>query len=146
MNHDHFDKEHILTARADLVRSRLHATLTALDKRRHDALDVPLQISKHLGIVAGIAALTVAGAVVVGFVRAASAARRRRRARWQLLRRAWEHPERVAQPEETLTGKIAKAAALALARYVVGKLVAGRATENEQEAKALSSGDRITSV
>lgn len=146
MNHDQLDKEHLLTARADLVRSRLHATLSALDRRRHEALDVPLQISRHLGVVAGVAAVTVAGAIVVGVLRAASAARRRRRGRWQLLRRAWEHPERVAQPEETLTGKIAKAAAVALARYLIGKLVTAHEANENGELKALPQASERTTA
>ena len=59
-----------LTAEADEARTKLLRTVEALDRRRHDAFDVGLQVRRHA------ARLAVAGAVLVGGVAAAMLFRR----------------------------------------------------------------------
>ncbi len=127
------DDKMLLTARADRARTRLSAALSALDRRRHEALDLPLQVTKHAGAVAAVAAVCVAGVVVMGIFRAATAARRRRRERWLVVRRVWAHPERIAQPEETLMGRVARVAAVGLARFVLSRVLAAAEHEGEKE-------------
>jgi len=109
------------------VRDELDVLLGELDRRRHEALDVPLQLRRH-AVGAGLTALTftlvAAGSVWLTLWR------RRRRARLsaragrlgQAIARMTEHPERVAT-EPTITAKIATAAANAAIAALVKKLL-----------------------
>jgi len=125
------ERETLLTARADLARSRLSATLSALDRKRHDVLDVPLQLTKHIALVGAVAGAAIAGIAVFGIYRMATSGRRVRHERWLLLQRAWSHPDRVAPKEPSLFAKLAKAGAVALARYVVAKVMAAQRASHE---------------
>ena len=115
------------------VREELDTLLGELDRRRHEVLDVPLQLRRHaLGAsvtVAGIAALATAGVWRI------MARRRRRRFwpdRWQdhaealshAVSRMRAHPERVAiEPSPSLTRKLVGAAATAAVASLVKKLL-----------------------
>ena len=113
-----------LTLRANLARSRLAATLSALDRRRREVMNLPLQVGKHMGVLAAVAGACVVGIVIVGVYRATTAAKRRRHERWQMVRRMWTHPERAARLEETTLGKLGQTLLLGAARLVVGRLLA----------------------
>jgi hypothetical protein len=117
----------VLSGEISAVRAELDTLLGELDRRRHDVLDVPLQVRRHavgasLTVLALIA--TVAASVWLGL------SRRRRRdgvgARAGRLRHAvarmTAHPERVAS-EPTVAGKIAVAAASAAVAALIKKFL-----------------------
>ena len=89
-----------LAERADLVRSKLLLTLGALDKRGREMFDVRLQVKRHIVPLSILGAVVVGGTAVILALRSATAERRRRRARWSLLKGVWRHPERVAVASE----------------------------------------------
>jgi hypothetical protein len=64
-----------LTAEANLARSKLLHTVEALEGRRHDALDVRLQVKRNLAPL-GVAAVAIVAVVVAAVVVAGSAAAR----------------------------------------------------------------------
>lgn len=88
---------------ADRIREELLLTLEELDRRRTRATDVKYQVQSHqdLLLAAGAVAVVLAGASV-GY----ATYRRRHRAerlydrRKRALRRAWEHPDRLATGRE----------------------------------------------
>jgi hypothetical protein len=109
------------------VRDELDVLLGELDRRRHEALDVPLQLRRHaMGASLTVLAVTLAAAGSVGL----TMWRRRRRARLsarvgrfsQAITRMTEHPERVAT-ERAMPAKIATAAANAAVAMLVKKLL-----------------------
>ena len=88
-------------ASADRIRHEFERTLQELDRRRHDALDVGLQIRRHAaaaGIAGAAVLLAIGGAVLLVVLRLRSRPRRLRHERWEGLRRAWTHPKWVAAP------------------------------------------------
>jgi len=104
---------------ADRIREELLVTLQELDRRRTEATDVGVQLRKHstgltvvgLGLVAALGA-----AFAWTSYRARSLNRRRRERRYQALRRAWRHPERVAvrSADRALPVELGKKLGLAL--------------------------------
>ncbi len=111
----------------DSIRGELGALVAELDRRRHEALDLGLQVRKHPVAVA-VAAVTLALAVggLVALVvtsrrrlrRPAVRARETRRALARLLQR----PDRVAA-EPSISRKVAAAAATAIAATLARRLV-----------------------
>lgn len=99
MNDEEISQEReILTRKADLVRSRLEATLEQLDHKRHEvmALHAPLEAIAHpplKAILAGVA--TLAAGVGFAIYRIARRPARLRRERSRALQRLWQHPERA---------------------------------------------------
>jgi hypothetical protein len=115
------------------VREELDTLLGELDRRRHEALDVPLQLRRHARA-ASVAALAIAALAAAGVWRAMARRRRRRYwpDRWQdqaealrhALARITAHPERVAvEPSPSLTRKLIGAAATAAVASLVKKLL-----------------------
>jgi hypothetical protein len=110
-----------------VVRGELDVLLAELDRRRHETLDVHLQLRRHgFGVVLTTVAFlgTAAGVVWLSLWRqrrrdrlAAQAGRLR-----QAVSRMVEQPERVAA-EPTILGKIAAAAGSAAAASLVRKLL-----------------------
>jgi hypothetical protein len=115
----------------ETLRSELGGLVSELDRRRHELLDVRLQLRRHPGVVlaaAGAAALLLGGAVAV------AVRNRRRRSRpavraqeaRRALARLLEHPHRVAT-EPSMGVRIATAvgvaAGSAVARRVAERLV-----------------------
>lgn len=92
------NKDQIETT-ADRIREELLTTLKELDRRRHQATDLQLQIQKHsdLLLMVGVGAVALLG---VGLGVGAARKRVRRRhvlsRRFDALVRAWDHPERLA--------------------------------------------------
>jgi len=110
----------------DSLRHELGRLVAELDRRRHEILDVKLQVRKHPGVViaaAGVAALLLGGMVGMAVrnrrehARPATRAREARRAFARLL----DHPERVAN-EPGLALKIATAAGVAAGTVVARRL------------------------
>jgi hypothetical protein len=109
------------------VRDELDTLLGELDRRRHEALDVPLQLRRHaVGAGVTVLAFTVVAAGSVWL----TVWRRRRRARLgarvgrlsHAISRMTEHPERVAT-QQAMPAKILTAAANAAVAMLVKKLL-----------------------
>ena len=110
----------------DVLRSELGGLVAELDRRRHEAFDVRLQLGRHPLVLAGVAtvaALAVGGAIAI----VVRNARRRRRpaARVREVRAALgrlaDHPRRVAA-EPSISNKLLTAALVALATTLVKRL------------------------
>ena len=122
-----------LVREADLARARLLDTVEKLDQRRHEMLDPGVQLRRQLRPIAvgGFVVVAVAAAGA-GFVahRIATAAQRRRRERWRLVRDMWRHPERAMRGERrslaesvlrsTLVALVTTAASTLARRMLVG--------------------------
>jgi hypothetical protein len=115
------------------VREELDTLLGELDRRRHEALDMPLQLRRH-ATAATVGAVAIAGVVGLGVWRVMARRRRRRYwpDRWQdhaealrdALSRMRAHPERVAvEPSPSLPRKLIGAAATAAVASLVKKLL-----------------------
>jgi hypothetical protein len=109
------------------IRGRLDQSLAELDRRRHEATDVKLQIRRHPGAVA------VAGGVVLlllgGVAYAIWAAHQRERPVSKARRlklavgRMIDQPQKVAKAELTVPEKILAAAGTAAATILTKKLI-----------------------
>ena len=99
---------------ADRIRDELMLTLQELDRRREHALDVRYQVHQHEELLkaAGGVLLVLAGAGISYAVwRSRHREERLRRMRWEGLKRAWSHPERLArkaEPERPITQELGK--------------------------------------
>lgn len=112
----------------ETLRGELGTLVAELDRRRHEALDLGLQVRRHpavVAVVAGLAAIAVGG--LIAFAVRSRRERRRPTVRAREARRALarllEHPERVASPEPNLPGKVARALAVAAASTLAKRLV-----------------------
>jgi hypothetical protein len=99
------------------VREELDTLLSELDRRRHEALDVPLHLRRHAvgaGLTAFALVATAAGSVWLTHWRGRRRARLKAKAGrfYHALSRMTEPPERVAT-ESTIPAKIVTAAASA---------------------------------
>ncbi len=111
----------------DTLRSELGGLVAELDRRRHEALDLGLQVRRHPVFVA---AVTTAAALLLGAAIALAVRGRRQRRRptvrarqaRRALGRLFEHPNRVAA-EPSLAAKIGIAAAVAVASALARRLV-----------------------
>jgi hypothetical protein len=131
------------------LRGELSDSLSELDRRRRELLDVPRQIQEHAGIFLFV---TVgAGALVAGAVGYAIHVHRRERrfgTRARHLREAVQrmsrHPERVANGEPNIAWKVLAAGLTALASTLAKRLVE-RAVLPERaankESRLLTSGN-----
>jgi hypothetical protein len=124
------------------LRDELGELVAELDRRRHQALDVKLQVRRHKREIALTGAL-LAG-MAVGFLWV-SVRRNRRRQRFgaqvgrfqQAMSRMIERPDRVAA-EPTVTSKVLGAVASAAAATVIRKVLA-RAFEEVMEHRRLAA-------
>jgi hypothetical protein len=104
-----------LMAKADMARARLLHTVAELDRRRHDALNVGNQVRRHMTgllVLAGVSVVGLAGGALYIVHRAATAASRRRRERWRVMRRVWAHPERFGSEPQSFGGKLWRSIAM----------------------------------
>jgi hypothetical protein len=110
------------------LRDEIGDSLAELDRRRREAMDVQLQISRHAVPVAVAAAgvgLVLGGALLYVALKRRHdhkpevVARRRRKA----AMRIYEHPERVARNEGSMHMKILTAGLTALAGAMAKKMV-----------------------
>ena len=117
----------------EAVRTRLDRSLAELDRRRHELMDVKLQVARHPQ------AVVIAGGVVVLLVGAVWLAGRRSRPEPLPLRkarrfgfaaeRAMEHPERVARTPplwEKIAASVGTTVAVALTKRVLDRALASR--------------------
>jgi hypothetical protein len=119
----------------DSLRSELGGLVAELDRRRHEALDVGLQVRRHpllAATVAATAALVVGGAIAL-LVHSRRERRRpstRARETRRALARLFDHPDRVAA-EPSIANKVATAvlamAATAVARRLLERTIAVKA-------------------
>lgn len=118
-----------LVREADLARARLLDTVEKLDRRRHEMLDPQVQLRRQLRPLAigsfVVVAVAAAGAGLVAH-RVATADRRRRRARWRLLRDMWRHPERAMRGERRSLAESVLRSALVTLVTAVASTVARR--------------------
>jgi hypothetical protein len=113
----------VIEGRIGLIRHELGELVAELDRRRHEATDIRLQMKRH-PMIAGAAAVTVAAAIggVIAFAiwnarrreRPAEKARRARRA----MQRLMDDPDHMAR-EPSVTEKILAAAGTAAASLLV---------------------------
>lgn len=113
----------VIEGRIGLLRHELGELVAELDRRRHEATDIRLQVKRH-PMIAGAAAVTVAAAVggIIAFAiwnarrreRPVEKARRARRA----VQRLMDDPENMAR-EPSITEKILAAAGTAAASLLV---------------------------
>ncbi len=111
----------------DTLRGELTGLVAELDRRRHEAFDVRLQLQRHpvaAAIAAATAALVIGGALTI-VVRARRERRRpsvRAREARRALARLLDHPERVAA-EPSAAVRAATAAVSLLATALVKRLI-----------------------
>jgi hypothetical protein len=125
-HHDGNGTQHIEGEIAE-IRGRLDQSLAELDRRRHEATDVKLQIQRHPGIVAvagGVALLLLGGVAY-----AVWAARQRQKPVNKAKRlklafsRMIDEPQKVAKGEPTVPEKILAAAGTAAATILTKKII-----------------------
>jgi hypothetical protein len=111
----------------DTLRNELGGLVAELDRRRHEAFDLRLQLRKHPLLAA--AAATAAALVLGGALALAVHGRRERRrpaVRARETRRAlarlFDHPDRVGS-EPSFANKVGTAVAVAIATAVAKRLV-----------------------
>ncbi len=118
---------HRVAGEIDVLRTELGGLVGELDRRRHEATDVRLQMSRHPIVVAAlatVAALVLGGAIAL-VVRGKRQSRRpsvRARETRRALGRLFQHPDRVAAEPTTAT-KIASAVGVAIATALAKRLV-----------------------
>lgn len=104
---------------ADRLRDGLLTTLKELDRRRQRATDLRYQVQQHrtaLVLTAGGVVAVVGSLVALAQVRGRRRYHHRFQRRWEGLRRAWEHPDRVATQadEAPFLGQLMKKLVLAV--------------------------------
>lgn len=122
----------LIEGEIDELRDELGVLVSELDRRRHEAMDVKLQIQRHAVPVAliGLGALAAVGALIAWRIHAKQERDRpmeRARRLRIALERAAEHPDRVAAQDPTkvsqIGAKVLTVAATTAAIAVTKKLV-----------------------
>ncbi len=120
-----------VSGEVDVLRGELGSLVDELDRRRHEAFDIGLQLRRHP---VAVAVAATAAALVVGGLLAWAVRQRREHARptvrareaRRALARLMDHPERVAA-EPSVGNKVATAVltlvATALAKRVIDRKV-----------------------
>jgi len=97
------DREKIEKA-ADRIRDELMLTLQEIDRRREKALDVKTLVrqgvadhSEQIKAAGGVLLVLAAAGVSYSIWRARTRPARLRAMRWEGVKRAWSHPERLAR-------------------------------------------------
>jgi hypothetical protein len=124
---------HEIEREIDDVRTRLDKTLAELDKRRHELMNVKLQVRRHpetLAIAAGVLILA-AGGVYLAVRRAQRRNEPLERARRFRLatRRAVQHPDRVAREPpvwEKVAASVGTTIAVALTKRLLDRTLSPR--------------------
>jgi hypothetical protein len=126
------DTERVLESEIGRLRDDLDAMVGELDRRRHEAFDVRLQLRRHAGVVAAVGGVAVV--LVVGGIAVWTASRRRQDrllVRLQNLARAVaimsRHPDRLEralerrpEPATAITSALASVAGAAGRRALLG--------------------------
>jgi hypothetical protein len=98
MTHQNGKSRSDLARQANVVRSKLIRTVEQLDQRRHQVQGMRVELGRQVrsfAATAGLVLIASVGAAAYTMERIASAAARRRRARWRLARDVWTHPDRA---------------------------------------------------
>ena len=128
MNSEH--EVDALEREVDRIRSNIGELIRELNHRRHEALDLRLQLRQHAGrvlLVGAVVVATIAGGIALILARL----RRRRSVRVRVsqlrgaLRRLSKHPELLAEHGPSVSRKVAAAGGGAIAS-VLGKRLAKR--------------------
>jgi hypothetical protein len=129
MNNEHEVDE--LEREVDRIRGNIGELIRELNHRRHEAMDLRLQLREHAGrvlLVGAVVVATIAGGIALVIARV----RRRRSIRVRVgqlraaLRRLSKHPERLASDKgPSVSRKVAAAGGSAIAS-VLGKRLARR--------------------
>jgi hypothetical protein len=117
-----------LELNVEMVRRRLDATIRELDRRRHDALDIKLQLRRHaLPVIAGLVVLVAGVTSLTLLLLRRRGNRKRLLPKMQRLRQAVarmvEKPDRVARENPNVARKIATAAGTTAATMLAKKLM-----------------------
>jgi hypothetical protein len=123
MNHNGKSRDE-LAREANQVRTKLLRTVEQLDRRRHDALELRVQVQRHmrqLAVAGGAILVGTCAAMVLLVHRISTATERRRRNRWRLVKGAWQHPERALRAERRTSylGALLRPLLLVLANALV---------------------------
>lgn len=118
---------HRVAGEIDVIRGELGGLVAELDRRRHEALDLRLQVRRHpvlIATAASVAALVVGGAVAVLVHQARERRRPARRARdlRDALGRLVEHPREVGS-QPSIGNKVVTAVGVAVATTLVKRLL-----------------------
>lgn len=109
------------------LRTRLDRSLAELDRRRHELMDVRLQIRKHPAVFAGAGAVVVLMLGGVGYAIYRSRKREEMPQKARRLRiavgRAVDKPEKVARGDAPVWEKIVAAVGVTIATSLAKKLV-----------------------
>ena len=115
-----------LEANANRLRSRLARTLESLDRRRHDAMNVRVQVGKHpvsLAVLGDKAIAAIDGKIGMSMYRSRNPWRRMLKQRTDALVRAWKHPDRSGKPaKDPFVADIARSVAISLASFGLTQL------------------------
>jgi len=114
-----------LEKEADLARAKLLGTIGELDRRRHELLDLRLQLRRHAGDILSIFGGLMIGASATATVLVLRERRREQRLRKERVRavaRLWKHPERIAARRSALGAalRMTLVALAAMATTMVG--------------------------
>jgi hypothetical protein len=118
---------HRVSGEIDVLRHELGSLVSELDRRRHEALDLRVQVKRHpllVAAVATVAAVALGGAVAL-LIHATRERRRptvRAREVRSALSRLLEHPRRVAA-EPSIRNKVATAVGVAIATTLARRLL-----------------------
>lgn len=120
-------KADLLVEDVERIRGNLDRLVGELDRRRHRAFDLGLQLRRYrLPLLIGAASVLAAGGGGIALAVHRRRQRQRLSARAQRLQRALarmvERPDRVAPPERGIAGKLLMAAAGAAAAVLARKL------------------------
>jgi hypothetical protein len=127
----------------DTLRNELGGLVAELDRRRHEALDLGLQVRRHPVVVAAVAtalALILGGSVAL-IVHTRREHRRptvRARETRRALARLFDHPDRVAA-EPSVANKVATAVAVAVATALVKRLLDRKRPPAERKAPSVQA-------
>lgn len=117
-----------LEASANALRSRLARTLESLDRRRHDALNIKVQASRHpvpLAL-AGAGALAVAGGTALVIYHARNPPRSELQElayRVRAVVHAWKNPKKVAHKDPpSLASEVTRGVVVSVASYAISQL------------------------
>jgi hypothetical protein len=120
---DHDRHREDLQRQADDVRSKLVTTIERIDQRRHDLLDVPRQIGRHLkGVAVVVGLMVVASAGLTALATYRLVARRAAPASpWRLALGAGAGSERAAPPRRSFVKDVARSLALTLVTTLLAR-------------------------
>lgn len=118
---------HRVAGEIDVLRHELGGLVAELDRRRHEALDLRLQLKRHPVLVAAVVTVTAlvvggAAALVVREARERRKPTRRAREIRDALGRLVEHPREVAS-QPSIGNKIASAVGVLIATTLAKRLL-----------------------